>query len=96
MGFLDALKLADAIGSLGVAGVAIVLLLRLDRVTRTAAAALAILLERTHGLRVVQEGRRLTVTIDPPIAGGVPEPIDAELTGQTQRIRSERKRPPRD
>lgn len=62
-------KLLDGGGTLALAVVVIVVLLRASRFVERVASNLAVLVERTRGLRVVphKKDRGVTVTLDPPV-----------------------------
>ena len=80
MGAGELLALVDDVG---LAAVVVVLLLRLERRIAALTAGLTILVERTRGLRVVREARRVTVTLEPPLPeDAIPEEVAEGLTGR--------------
>lgn len=60
-------KIIDAGGTLALALVAIRLLMRVERSMEKFSSTLAVLVERTRGLRVIKGARTVTVTLDPPV-----------------------------
>lgn len=85
MGLADLLAVLDKGGALVVSVIAIVLMLRLERILGKLGHATAILVERTRGLRVIRQGRRVTVTLEPPPGeeGGVFDDTPADPPTRT-------------